>query len=93
MCETDLFCQNKHNHQLFLQIFSHVFEKQYKIRSFESSVGCTKGCTFVSYGYYRQRFQIVLFNKGKNEYATLKLMDQVRLKNNVNKNGKIKHVE
>ena len=80
MCETDLFYQNKHNHQLFLQIFSHVFEKWYKIRSFESSFGCTKGCTFMSYGYYRQRFQIVLFNKGKNEYATLKLMDQVRLK-------------
>ena len=27
VCKTDLFDQNKHNHQLFLQIFSQVFEK------------------------------------------------------------------
>ena len=27
VCKTDLFYQNKHDHQLFLQIFSQVFEK------------------------------------------------------------------
>ena len=27
MCKTDLFYQNKHDHQLFFQIFSQVFEK------------------------------------------------------------------
>ena len=26
-CKTDLFYQNKHDHHLFLQIFSQVFEK------------------------------------------------------------------
>ena len=42
MCKTDLFYQNKHDHQLFLQIFSHVFEKYHKILSFESSFGALK---------------------------------------------------
>ena len=55
MCKTDLFYQNKQHHQLFLEIFSQVFEKQHKTRSFESSFWCTfecfKGCTFESYGY------------------------------------------
>ena len=27
LCKTDLFYQNKHDHQLFFQIFSQVFEK------------------------------------------------------------------
>ena len=27
MCKTDLFYQNKHDHQLFLQSFSQFFEK------------------------------------------------------------------
>ena len=61
MCKTDLFYQNKHDHQFFLQNFSQVFEKCHKIRSFESSFECTfkctKGCTFESYGYSKHIFR------------------------------------
>ena len=61
ICKSDLFYQNKRDHQLFLQIFSHVFEKQHKMRRFESSFGCTfgctKGCTFNSYGYSKRIFR------------------------------------
>ena len=42
ICKADIFHQNKHDHQLFLQIFSPVFERSQKIHSLESSFGCTK---------------------------------------------------
>ena len=52
-CQIDLFHQNKHDHQLFLQFFRQAFKKQHKIRIFDCilSSGCTKGCTFESYDY------------------------------------------
>ena len=52
-CQIDLFHQNKHDHQLFLECFRQAFKKQHKIRIFDCilSSGCTKGCTFESYDY------------------------------------------
>ena len=42
MCKTDLFYQNKHDYQLFLQIFSYEFEKQHKIRISRAVSGALK---------------------------------------------------
>ena len=39
ICKIDLLHQKKLDHQLFLQIFSQVFEKQRKVGSFQSSFG------------------------------------------------------
>ena len=43
ICKVDIFYQKEHGYQLFLQIFSQVFEKYHKIRSFESCFGALLG--------------------------------------------------